>query len=63
MQDWLWLLGPGSLIILVAYLHIKERDGKWHRAGDGMMRRFRNGKFETRPLNQDEINAWQAEQW
>lgn len=63
MDHYLWLLGPACLLLLLAYLHLKERDGNWHEAGNGVMRRFRNGRFETRPMRQEETEAWQNEQW
>ena len=60
MEDYLLLLAPAALL---TYLHLATRNGNCHRADDGTMKRFKNGKWESRPLSCDEIEAWQNEQW
>jgi hypothetical protein len=63
MEDYLLLLVPAALAALLTYLHLETRNGYWHRAYDGTMERFKNGKWESRPMSCDEIEAWQDEQW
>jgi hypothetical protein len=62
MQDCLWLLAPAALGFVLLCLHLERRDGRWHQAGHGTMKRFKDGKWESRPLNRDEIEAWRSEQ-
>jgi hypothetical protein len=59
--DYIPLVLPWAGVSLIVWL--TRRNGEWHGTGDGSMRRFKDGKFETRLLTGDELKAWQREQW
>jgi hypothetical protein len=53
-----------ALLALYAFLYFRNRNGEWHDAGRGKLRRFVNGQWQYREMTEEELDEdWQARQW